>query len=363
MNNISKNELILIEPLCMERAKAERLNEILQKSFEGRTYCKITNEKDFSEHVSKGSLKNKRIIFAISLGESGINMEYYGILKKIRLSEDCFEGSVAGMIVDGNSELYTKSIARSLTFCANSAGCTFVGKPLVEGTKSLDNFANIAKLMESDNFSAYVESGRKLVKNVMEFKAPKPEHPNILVLHASSYETSNTLNLWGKIEEKIKDKCTIKNISLRNGTVMDCIGCPYKMCLHFGEGNSCYYGGVIVEQVYPAILECDALVLLCPNYNDAVSANISAFINRMTALFRKTGFYDKYVFGIIVSGYSGSDIVAEQLIAGLNMNKSFILPSHFAMLETANNPGSIFQCAGIEDRIENFAANMLSHLT
>ncbi|MEG1584331.1 MAG: NAD(P)H-dependent oxidoreductase, partial [Anaerovorax sp.] len=208
----------------------------------------------------------------------------------------------------------------------------------------------------------YLQSGQKLVNQILEFAPVKKKVPNILVLHASSHETSNSIGLWNLIKDKLDGKCTTKEISLRNGTVMDCIGCPYKMCLHFGEGNSCYYGGVIVEQVYPAILECDGLLLLCPNYNDALSANLSAFINRLTALFRKTGFYDKYLFGIIVSGYSGSDIVAEQLIAGLNMNKSFILPSHFAMMETANNPGSIFNCERIEERAKGFAENMLSHL-
>ena len=47
--------------------------------------------------------------------------------------------------------------------------------------------------------------------------------------------------------------------------------------------------------MYPAIMECDALVMLCPNYNDAISANLAAFINRLTALLRKTKFYDKYL--------------------------------------------------------------------
>lgn len=55
--------------------------------------------------------------------------------------------------------------------------------------------------------------------------------------------------------------------------------------------------------------------MLCPNYNDALSANLTAFINRLTSLFRTTRFYDKALFAVVVSGYSGSDIVAEQLIA------------------------------------------------
>ena len=54
-------------------------------------------------------------------------------------------------------------------------------------------------------------------------------------------------------------------------------------------------GAVMVEQVYPAIIECDCLVMICPNYNDAVSANITAFINRLTAVFRTHDFSKKKI--------------------------------------------------------------------
>jgi multimeric flavodoxin WrbA len=132
--------------------------------------------------------------------------------------------------------------------------------------------------------------------------------------------------------------------------------------MHYSQKSSCYYGGTIVEEVYPAIEACDALVMLCPNYNDAIGANLTAFINRLTALFRKRQFYDKYLFAVIVSGYSGSDIVAQQLIDSLNMNKTFLLPSHFALMETANNPGSIREVDGIEDTAQGFAENMKRYL-
>ena len=109
------------------------------------------------------------------------------------------------------------------------------------------------------------------------------------------------------------------------------------MCHHFGEEGSCFYGGPIAEEVYPAILDCDGLVMICPNYNDALSANLTAFINRMTALFTTHRFYDKALFGVIVSGYSGGDIVAEQLISGLNMNKTFALPGKFAISRSSGS--------------------------
>ena len=156
--------------------------------------------------------------------------------------------------------------------------------------------------------------------------------------------------------------CDIKEISLRNGLITDCRGCSYLTCLHFGEEGSCFYGGPIVEQVYPAILECDALVMIGPNYNDALGGNLTAFINRMTALFTKHRFYDKLLFGVIVSGYSCSDIVAEQLISGLNMNKTFALPGRFAIMETANNPGEILVSEGVRERAAVFAQNIKDYM-
>ena len=153
-----------------------------------------------------------------------------------------------------------------------------------------------------------------------------------------------------------------REIGLRNGTLSDCSGCPYTMCLHFGERGGCFYGGVMQEEVYPAVREADALVLLCPNYNDALSANLTAFINRLTALFRQTRFYHKALFAIVVSGYSGGDIVARQLIAALNMNKSFHLPGRFALVETANDPGQALALPGIQDRLDAFAGRIRSAL-
>ena len=63
-----------------------------------------------------------------------------------------------------------------------------------------------------------------------------------------------------------------------------------------------------------------------------------------------------------MSGYSGGNIVAEQVISALSMNKTFRLPPHFAMLETANNPSSILEVADIQQKAENFANNMMQVL-
>ena len=100
------------------------------------------------------------------------------------------------------------------------------------------------------------------------------------------------------------------------------------------------------------------MVLLCPNYNDALSANLTAAINRLTALYRTTPFTDKAVFAIVVSGYSGGDIVARQVVSALNMNKGFWLPGNFCLLETANNAGTAVALPGIDSRLESFISRI-----
>lgn len=42
--------------------------------------------------------------------------------------------------------------------------------------------------------------------------------------------------------------------------------------------------------------------------------------------------------GIVVSGYSGSDIVARQLLGAMCLNKTAILPPEFCLMQTAHDP-------------------------
>jgi multimeric flavodoxin WrbA len=111
----------------------------------------------------------------------------------------------------------------------------------------------------------------------------------------------------------------------------------------------------MTEKVYPAIIGCDALVMICPNYNDAVSANITAFINRLTSVFRVHDFSKKAVYALVVSGYSGGDIVAEQVIGAMNFNKNFVLPGNFAIVETANDPKSILTVDDLDEKTRSLA--------
>lgn len=360
-------KLVIIKPRCEEEKGSLRLDEILQKSLDsvlpekGRpeTEWIMTAEELQNCFRTPGQLRGRRILFVLPLGEWGINLEMYAMLRCIRMHPRCMEHSIAGILADGGCELYTKSAAAELALAANLSGCLFVGQPLVEATQSLQNFRVRASNLHVDLQAAYQESARLLVGRLLEFRLPETGEPRILCLHASNYETSNTLSLWRLVRKKLEGACRIREIALGNGKIYDCQGCPYQTCIQYGQRSKCFYGGAIVEEVYPAVEQCSVLLMLCPNYNDALGANLTAFINRLTALFRKRQFYDKYLFSIIVSGYSGGDILARQLISSLNMNKTFILPGSFALIETANDPGSVLKLEGIEERAEKFAGRIL----
>ena len=349
--------LTLIYPRLPEQADNRRLDHALSSATQGIELHTICRAEELD------SLTGKCLLFAIPVGQYGVNPEYQRMLLYIRSHPHLFDGCTAALIVDGSGELYTKSTAAELTLAANLAGCSFIGRPLVEGTGSLSNFRVQADLLHTDPEHAYPAAARELVERLLAFSPTKKERPELLVLHASTRHVSNSMDLWEQVKNRISDRFTITEIGLRNGTLSDCSGCPYTMCLHFGEKGGCFYGGVMQEEVYPAVRRADAILMICPNYNDALSANITAFINRLTALFRQTRFYDKALFAIVVSGYSGGDIVARQLVSAMNMNKSFWLPQNFALMETANDPGAALALPGIKSRLDTFAENVLNSIT
>lgn len=307
-------------------------------------------------------LEDRRVLFAFSLPENGYSASLPALLGRLRDRPGCLRGGAGGVVIDGAGDLYTKAAGRDLILAAHLAGCAFPGRPLVEATGGLQNFTVQARNAGCDLETAYRRAVADLAKRVLDFAPPRRKRPRVLALHASSRATSNTLDLWGRVRARIEGDCQVREIGLRNGTLEDCAGCPYTTCLHFGERGGCFYGGVMVQEVFPALREADAVVLLCPNYNDALSANLTAAVNRLTALYRTASFEDKAVFAIVVSGYSGGDIVASQVVSAMCANKGFWLPPGSILMETANDAGAALRLPGIEGRLERFAENLLGAL-
>ena len=304
-------------------------------------------------------LKYKRILFAVELDQLGVNESLLVLMKHLfDKGIDSLFGSKAGILIYSKNEMYTKSMARDLIFWANQLGCSFPGHPLVEATGSYSNLLTWQKQYELSLEEICWMLCSQLTIRLLSNSNPIVSSPRITVLHSSSRKTSNTLMLWDLVKKHLPT-AKIEELHVENGTVLDCIGCSYKTCMHYSLQNSCFYGGFMVQEVLPSIEKSDILIWICPNYNDSISANLMAVINRLTSLYRKTKLYDKSFFAIIVSGNSGSDTVAKQLIAALNVNKGLRLPPYFTLTATANDPGSINKIPNIEKIALHFASNIL----
>ena len=331
----------------------ERLAKLLPAALEGLEHRYLDADAAVNTELAGDSL-----LFAVGMDAYGPDPCFARLLRWLRKNTEALSGCTAGLVVDGGGELYTKQAAQALVMAANLAGCTFPGKPLVEGTGSLYNQHILAGRMGLSWEETYRRRVRELARRLADFTPPKFRQPKVLMLHASDHLRSNTVWLGRQLLLRLSQAVRTQEISLQNGAIVDCRGCSYKACLHYAQNNTCFYGGAIPEQVLPAIRDCDAMLFLCPNYNDAVSANLMALFNRMTSLLLQHELYDKYLFGIIVSGYSGSDLVAQQLLGTMCFNKTAILPPRFCLMETAHDPGSARRIAGIDGQLGVYAAHM-----
>ena len=183
-------QITLIQPRCREEQKTMRLRSVLDFALEGYEYELI----ETAEEAAAADLHGKRLLFAIELGESGINLEYVKLLKAIRLNRDMFEGCVAGIVVDGNSELVPNSVARHMVISSHRAGCAFPGRPLVEGTRTLRNFNIIAATLGTAYETAYKRSVRDLVSRLCHVNRTEIVRPKLLALHEGNPSTSTTLH-------------------------------------------------------------------------------------------------------------------------------------------------------------------------
>ena len=337
--------------------KHTRLGDILEYALEGRTFDAVT-----ADMLPEAELTGRRILFAISLDEYGMQPEALDCIRCLRAHPQALEGATGALLLDGETEQHTKDLARTFILDANSAGCRFIARPLVEATGSLRNFDVLSGIHGVDRFTAYQRAARALVGRLVEDVPARTERPNILMLHASNRGSSNTLALALETAGLLADTCDVTELSLHTDAIYDCNGCTYKACVHYAERNGCFYGGVVPDAVFPAIERCDALLLCCPNYNDAPGAHFLALNNRLNALLLRGAPFRKALFAIVVSGYSGGDIVAKQLLGGYCLNKPFSLPPRFALLETASAPCSVFQQPDIGTRLHAFARNIEAQL-
>ena len=170
------DKLVLIMPECDECGVSTRLKSVLDHALADRPVEYIRTATDLVP------LRDRKLLFVIQLDASGINPEYYKMLRKIRLDRNFFDGCLGGLIVDGVTEGFTKAVSREVVLSANLAGCAFLGRPLVEATGSLSNFKIQAANLNTDLIGAYLRAAKILVDRLIEGQEfERKEKPRLLV--------------------------------------------------------------------------------------------------------------------------------------------------------------------------------------
>ncbi len=321
-----------------------------------RLLARLRNRLRLEPWDGTASLGGRRVLLTAAADEFGPDPAVSDFLRQLRRRPACFRDGLFVLIADGSGETDTKAMSRDLIYQLDRAGGRFPERPLVEGTGSLRNQrVTMMRLGLGSLEDAYFAAAGLLLQRLLSHVGPRWKRPRLLMLHASDHATSNTLALGEEGTALLSGSMDISVQSLRNGAIEDCRGCSYTVCSHFASRGACFYGGSFAQEVLPAVLESDILLLLAPNYNDAAGANLMALINRLTSLHVSNALAGRYVYAIVVSGYSGGDLVAKQLLGALCLNKSLLLPPDFCLMETANDPGEAAALPGIQARVEDFA--------
>lgn len=313
----------------------------------------------------------KKVLMVIGLDEIGechmANDFIRAALKTNNESGHCFfTNTVVAFIVLSPNDFFTKTYAKKFSFMINQLGAELIGHPMLEITHGYNNMKTWAINLKCSFEEAAIHLIHQLVSRLAAYDSVVLKTPRILVLHAGDERRSNTLMLWNRVEnqllEHFGEKIVIKKLHVEDGKIRDCFGCSYATCTYHAAEKSCFYGGFVVEELFPEIEKADYLVWVCPNYNDAVSAKLTAVINRLTALYRTVSFRDKYLLGVIVSANSGNDTVASQLLGALSINKGFRLPPYFALMAQANAPGEILKDKNLTKIVNVYSEKIFENL-
>jgi len=346
-------ELYVISP---NKYISPMLAKMVEVSTKGVNYTLVREVKNIE------NLKDKKLLFVSQVTEIGSDIPMLEFLSQLIKKENhCLKGCTGGILIHSLNENGTKRTAQDIIFTANNLGCEFIGHPVIEAISTLENFLTWKKTLDLTLEEICLKNSKELVERLLEDKKLGFKNPKFLVLYSSPHKTSNTLDLWRMISKYLKGY-DIKELLIEDGEVKDCHGCSYKLCSHYGKNNKCFYGGIMTEDVLPSIEAADIILWLCPNYNDAIAANLTAVINRLTVLYRQISFHHKLIFAVVVSGNSGSDSISKQLIGALNINKGFRLPPNFSIMAIANDPLAIYQVEDIKEKSKTFAEVLLKEI-
>lgn len=322
-------------------------------------------------HISEVALPTA-LLLAVSLGVDGMTSSLNEFLSKLREEPKFMRGSVAGIVLESQQDQFGKDYASQLAEGLNGAGCALVPRPLVEATGSLSHFSTeeLRRPLEENPFSGYIRAITALAQRIVGsgFRGKSPltgqaEAPKLLAVHVCLEMEPNLSDLWEEISHRLRPFISMEEISLRKQTIHACHQCNIHRCDHFQPQANCFYGSALSEDALLHLAETDALLLVCQNYHNGLHPQLTAFLQQISALMSPKLFPTKALYAVVVSPYSGGDMVVKQILTTLSLDGSFYVPPKFSMLETASQPMEALGLSGIETRLDEFSHEILKTLS
>ncbi len=357
------NLTVLLFP-SQDPAETKRMKSVLTRGLKDCPH-RIISDTAFSGTASQ-------LLFAVPLGPDGINYAYLRFLSQLRQGLIHLKGCVAGMVIQSEADLYGKALGAEFALALSMAGCGLVGHPLIEGIlPPTDPFREETDLIfhtesnpMSELLSAIGHLAERIMGPVFRGKSPltgRPSLPKLLCVHPYFVDGSNAYHLWDELKRRLVPFMQYKELCLSRESTTLCPSCQF----HYGKkvDPSSYYGSPLTQETLKDVEEADALLMVVPNIHNSLPAVQLAFIQQLSALCRHKDFSEKAVYALIVSPFSGGDMVAQQLISALSLENSFYLPPNFAMMEVASLPSEILSLPDIELRMDRFSHGVLELLS
>ncbi len=305
-------------------------------------------------------LTGKTLLLASGVNGIGNDRPMMDFLCAQKQLPTAFRDTTVACFVESETLRFTREAGIRYLYLTNRMGAHLPGRSLVEASQDLENLDALSDALGATSekiLTGQLEGARKRLLTPHE----KKERPRLSVWTIGREGVSATRAVWDQVAQHLQG-VDYDLLSFGNQNIRDCRGCAYEICKKMGEQTRCIYDDYVVESLYPSIEACDALLILAPNYNDMLPANIVSAINRMTALFRKRKFYDKRLFSIIVAGHTGAELLSRQLISALHVNKTFALPPCFSFEVRAHNVASVEGNPTLPSRAKLFAEHIQANL-
>ncbi len=147
-----------------------RLGDVLERALED-----VAFETTEADALASADFRNRRVLFAVSADQSGVNTVLRALTAALIGAPDCLDGCICALIADGEQGGAVQIDALRLLLAANMAGALIPPKSLLESGAGLKRFSD----GRGTPFERYCAAARALVERLAGYEPVSADHPRV----------------------------------------------------------------------------------------------------------------------------------------------------------------------------------------